>query len=354
LLPDLGSPRREDVLSLLLIWDGLEVEITQVGKEDGGDLAWASELEEAGVLHVTKRPFDPEYPPETRMPSDEGWQQLAEMIDVFGLSGKSANVGGKAVADGIIRNVQHALDRAAREGLAPVPVTYHASLAATLPRADRGAPVREATLIDVATRGIKVSPETSVEGVLSFREKNAPLIGRFRASLIDLAAAIDPESSAPAEEAFALVKNRVEPALSALDDVLGRRRISFAWGMLLGICTTVTADIDAGTAVAGAGQVVTRGIRYAFNRDRLARDHPYGFLYRAKSDFDAIEARPAPVITDPEQEIRSTFEVAVGAAVDATAKAAREGRVDSTRLRRILDEQLPGWDMLNLGGSADG
>lgn len=79
-LPDLGPPQREDVLSLLLVWDGLEVEITQAGKDDGDDLAWADQLEEAGALHVTSRPFYPDHPPESRKPfarSGRSWPKFS-------------------------------------------------------------------------------------------------------------------------------------------------------------------------------------------------------------------------------------------------------------------------------------
>jgi hypothetical protein len=258
------------------------------------------------------------------------------------------------ITDSIVENVRRALDRASRERLAPIAATYHASLAASLPREDAEAPVREATLIDVATRGIRVAPETSVEEVIAFREANSAAIGRFRASLIDMAASISAESPAAAEEAFALVRNRVEPALAALGEVLSRRRISFGWSMLFGASATVAAGIDTGAAVAEAGQVVTRGLRYAFNRERLIRDHPYGFLYRARRDFDAIDARPTNVITDPEQEIANSFRAVVGAAVEATVKGAAEGQVDSTRLRRALDEQLPGLGQLDFGKLDDG
>jgi len=196
-------------------------------------------------------------------------------------------------------------------------------------------------MLDVATRGIRVGPGTNVEDVLSFREKHSSQTGRFRAALIDLAASISPDSPAPAEEAFALLKNRVEPALAALDDVMSRGRISFAWGMLLGASATVAAGVDVGAAIAEGGQVATRGLRYAFNRDRLIREHPYGFLYRARRDF-AAGSPSAPVITNPEQEIKESFEGLVGAAISATVQAAQEGQIDSTRLRRTLDGVQPG------------
>jgi hypothetical protein len=349
ILPDLGPPAREEILSLLLIWDALDLEVTRVADEKD-NFGWAKQLEEAGVLRVTSRPFDPQHPPESRKPPGEELREVAEHYDVFGPPDDPSKVvkyAAKAVTDLLFDNVQHAVDRAAREGLAPVAATYHASLVASLPRAESNAPVREGTLIDVATRGIKVAPETTVDAVLAFRERNAPLIGRFRAALIDLAASIDPDSSAPAEQAFALVKNRIEPAISALDDVLGRGKISFVWGMMVGASTTVAAGMEAGAAVAEVGQVVTRGIRYAFNRERLIRDHPYGFLYRANQVFDATSPRPMAVITDPEQEIKGYLEVVVGAAVDAMAKAAMDGEVDSTRLRRALDKQLPGLGQLD-------
>jgi len=343
-LPDIGLPPREDVLSLLLVWDALDVDLAQAGRDDIGEPSWVDELEDAGALRVTRRPFHPEHPPESRKPFDEEWQELAESIDVFRDFLEPNNwvePVAQEVTDRLVGHVMDALARASREGLAPVAVTYYASLAASLPRIDASAPVREATMLDVATRGIRVGPGTNVEDVLSFREKHSSQTGRFRAALIDLAASISPDSPAPAEEAFALLKNRVEPALAALDDVMSRGRISFAWGMLLGASATVAAGVDVGAAIAEGGQVATRGLRYAFNRDRLIREHPYGFLYRARRDF-AAGSPSAPVITNPEQEIKESFEGLVGAAISATVQAAQEGQIDSTRLRRTLDGVQPG------------
>jgi len=49
-LPDIGLPPREDVLSLLLVWDALDVDLAQAGRDDIGEPSWVDELEDAGAL----------------------------------------------------------------------------------------------------------------------------------------------------------------------------------------------------------------------------------------------------------------------------------------------------------------
>jgi hypothetical protein len=343
-LPDISVPRRREILSLLLVWDGLELDVTESRPGQGdSELEWAAELEEAGLLDIRHRLLSADHADEDFESFDDEWQHLAEVWALFGNSdpdGLAARVA-KQLTTTILDNVGQALARASQAGLAPIAATHYAALAASLPTPEAGQPVREATLIDVATRGIRVSEDTTIETVLAFREKNSPLIARFRGAMIDLSASITAETpGAAAEEAYAVVKNRVEPELANLEDVLVRGKIRFTWDMLLGLSATWASSgaTTTAAAVAEAGQIAMRGLRYAFDRDRLIRDHPFGFLHRVGSDICYSTATPNTAITNPKLEIQTFFEIMIGAAINATVKAANEGRVDATRLQEELAE----------------
>lgn len=324
ILPDLGAPTQQQILSLLLVWDGLEVELTSPGPKSEEGLEWATELIDAGLVNVRRRPFDPKYPPEDSKPFEKEWTELSTEILVKyrepGMLQRAAERAGAEVSERLLVNIEEAASRAAQLGLAPLAVTPFATLATCLPARDDDAPVTESTLIEVAARGIQVASDTDAATVIEFRERNAALMGRFRASLIDLAESIDANSPVvAAEQAYAVVRNRVEPALSKLEDALDAGRIRFAFNMLLGASAMVFSGVETGALVAEAGTVAARPIRYAFDRDRLVREHPYGLLYRAAEEFGRDDcAQPPSVITDPKATISQMITAAVHAAMEAS------------------------------------
>lgn len=209
------------------------------------------------------------------------------------------------MANGIIASVQNALEEARAKGFAPVATTPFAELAASLPAADAAAPVAAASLLQVATQGIKVAPDTTVEDILAFRDKNKRSMGRFRGAMADLAGTIATDASGnPAEEARAVIKNRVEPAIGDLTEALDRNRISFAVKILFGAVSASLTSGDPASASLTGGLVASRSLRYAFDRERFVNDHPYGLIYRARQEFPTDADKCEPVITDPAAAIR--------------------------------------------------
>ncbi|MDQ3673795.1 MAG: hypothetical protein M3365_05410 [Gemmatimonadota bacterium] len=173
--------------------------------------------------------------------------------------------------------------------------------------------------------GIGIDAGVPVDDLLRFRERHAGSLARCRAALVDLAATIR-EDAAPLallEQARALVINRVEPALADLEDALKEGRIRFIWNCVVSASAVASGPVTPTVAASGAAQLSTRSLEYAFDRQRLVRDHPYGYLhllsdsFRPKSSAAPISGRPVPppVITDPTEALRDLMRVIIRAYV---------------------------------------
>jgi hypothetical protein len=327
-LPDFGGPPINDLLSLLLVWEEVEVDIRDVGTEnrgDGGDEE-RQRLVEEGLIREIRKPFNPGTP---RRSGDDLISLAPEEID------RMATQTGIGTARAFMSNIRDALDYANRNGLAPLAISPFASVASSLPYALPSAPITEATMIHVASPGLKLDSETTVEDVLRFREKNAALIGRFRASLIDLAASIEAQSTAAAaEQARSILANRIEPALADLSDELARGRIRFAVRTLLGATAIGLSTATPASASVAGGRIATQSLRYAFDRDRLVREHPFGLLHRVRSQFDTTVAPlsdPHRPVTDPERYVAETIEKMMRAALEKVAEMFREEALERSR-----------------------
>jgi hypothetical protein len=172
----------------------------------------------------------------------------------------------------------------------------------------------------------------------------------------DLAASLSRETpvTAALEEARAVVANRITPIVADLERALSQRRISYVWQALLAAGTTVTAPVTPGVATYGAGKFVTHSLAYAFDRQRLVSEHPFGFLLEAGRTFRAEappwDALPGATITDPKSEMRRLWQASMKQAVrvigDTTSSAIQED-IDlegplaeiKTGLRRIVRER---------------
>jgi len=285
-LPDLVPPSPEDLLSLLLVWDELEVSTPNIDNE------FRAELRESGLVREYPYPLTFEVVVDPDLPDEPTGEEITSL----------AADDGKQIASAVRSIVSGALERADEQGLAPLATTSLAQLASALPPPAPLAPVVEATLIQIATRGIRVQPGTTLDEVLAFRERNKALMGRFRGAMIDLAAAIEADKPAKTmEQAYAILVNRIEPVLGDLASNLERNRVSFAIATVLGATSVSLATLDpAGQAVAG-GHVLSRSLRYAFDRERLVREHPLGLVHRAQEQFAGPQAKAnAGAITDPE------------------------------------------------------
>jgi hypothetical protein len=73
------------------------------------------------------------------------------------------------------------------------------------------------------------------------------------------------------------------------------------------------------TEVARALLLPAQAISYAFDRDRLVREHPYGYLSAVRKSFDVASqsGHPLPAITDPGEFIRSRFRRMWGVMIDS-------------------------------------
>lgn len=328
-LPDFGGPQINDLLSLLLVWDAVEVDVRFVrsDEEDAAGSAERQKLVEEGLVRETRRPFYKDSP-HSSASSDSDLIRL-DPDEIARLATK----GGRGTARAFMGNIREALSYAGERGLAPLAVSHFSSIASSLPSAASTGPRVEGAMIHVATPGISLDSEATVDDVLLFRERNAALIGRFRASLIDLAAAIDAESSAAAiEQARSVLVNRIEPAVADLSSELDRGRISFAIRMLMGATTCAVSPVAPAALSIGGGRIAAQSLKYAFDRDRLVREHPYGLLYRARDHFGEVRmSEPNHVVTDPEEHVAALLERMLKAALEKVAEMTMEEAVHTRR-----------------------
>jgi hypothetical protein len=314
-LPDIGRIHCHKLLSLLLIWESID--LVNVGRldEDDADADAIRELATEGLVLESRKPSGVE--PLSSKEVDEQWrslpwQDLASDPETFS---RLVNQGIDRLLADKVREIHASNDLAAELGVGTVALNAFAAKTAALPVVDNSMPIEESTLIQAASRGVQVSPDTKVEDVLAFREGNRDLMGRFRAAVIDLAGAIDAESpTIAAEQAYAVVANRIEPELARLDAALSESRLRFAWNTIMGASAVVLGDSASAAAVAtGAGSVITRNLHYAFDRDRYVRDHPFGLLQRARNEFGVSKPGASPTtITDPEAEARTEYLAILG------------------------------------------
>jgi len=148
------------------------------------------------------------------------------------------------MADLHLAYARDAVQVAARRGLAPLAIGSFGAVASAA-AGDLGDPRAEVALISASVGGFALAADTPVDDVLRFRDAHVAEIGRFRASLIDLAAVMNRGASATAmaEEAHSLVRNRVRPSLSELESVLKASRLNFALRTLTGAVGVATGPV---------------------------------------------------------------------------------------------------------------
>jgi len=296
---------------MLLIWDSLEVAVSERFTDDDSADAevWRALAAEGLIQHHL--PPEELRPPKSLDQAAEEWLSVPWEVFPFDadpdLLNQLAGSAAEAVVQDKVSEVKRLVTDAAKRGLAPVAIDSFASNVAPLPSVDHEGPIAEGMLIQAASKGVRISPSSSLEDIFAFREKNRNLMGRFRASLIDLSVAVQAESpDAAAEQAHATVVNRIEPALSDLETALKGSRLRFAWNTMLGASAVVLGGpLSPAAVTAGAGNVVSRRLQYAFNRDRLVQDHPFGLLHQISTDFERISPNTNPPITDPVAEAQA-------------------------------------------------
>jgi hypothetical protein len=146
---------------------------------------------------------------------------------------------------------------------------------------------REAALLSAAVDAFEVHADTPVEDILLFRARHKPLLGRFRASLIDLSAKLQ-ENAAPLTllaSARDTYRNRVQPALADLEAAMNESRLQFLLRSLVGATAITLTPIEPVRAVDAGASLMGQTFNYRFSRDKLVREHPFGLLHKITTEF---------------------------------------------------------------------
>ena len=171
-------------------------------------------------------------------------------------------------------------------------------------------------MIGAATEAFAVLEDTPVDDLLWFRDKHADSLGRFRAAMADMAAALRKPEVAPEAALSAardVYRNRVEPSLGALESRLTESRLKFVARSIFGAAALTVAPMSAPSVVQAGATLAGQTIRYRFSRERLLEDHPYGYLHRlSRSDFVVPSEHFSPQVVsssrDPAEAVHGYFE----------------------------------------------
>jgi hypothetical protein len=170
---------------------------------------------------------------------------------------------------------------------------------------------REAALLSAAVDAFEVHADTPVEDILLFRARHKPLLGRFRASLVDLSAELQ-EHAAPLTllaRARDTYRNRVQPALADLEAAMNESRLQFLLRSLVGATAVTLTPIEPVRAVEAGASLMGQTFNYRFSRDKLVREHPFGLLHKVTTEFSTDRRRGYTelelAIQDPEHFLSS-------------------------------------------------
>ncbi len=329
LLPSIEGPSLSTVLSAILVWDRVLIppRYVKAAADESQDELVLGRLRDAGVIDRVELDIDRQ-----TVERPDVWTPMAEALGSGILAGEPRPIlldrvraamreGAYAVADHQTARLRSAVAAADSVGAAPLANGLYGLIAPILPAPSPGTAVREATLISLATPSLAVDGSTEVDAVLAFRATHALQMGRFRAAMIDLASTMrqDAAPQAMLEEAHALLKNRLEPALGELESALRASRIGFAWKAVVGASTVAAiAPLTPAATIGTAGIVTTRLLSYVFDRDKLARDHPLGYIHQIRRGFsgetrDDVLSAQWP-ISDPIDEMRRFYWLVLDAA----------------------------------------
>lgn len=328
LVPGIMSPLLSNVYSAALVWDHVMAPLawSETKREQDGspDRAALARLQAEGVLSRPNLhlPADAPKPrglnPVWEEAFHKGIEGRASESDLVERYREAMNREALVIADHHTARARAAIALAAQVNAAPLASEFLPGISPLLPESLAEAPVREAALISVAVESVVVSDTTNPDDLLAFRAKNKQSIARLRASLIDLAATMR-EGGGHArtiEEARAVLVNRVEPALGDLESCLRGGRIQYFWKALFGASALLAAPLAPAAAVEGAGRMASQTLSYAFDREKLLREHPFGYLHQLRSTFETQERLMAPgaAITDPAQQMRDVWQSVLNAA----------------------------------------
>ena len=152
-------------------------------------------------------------------------------------------------------------------------------------------------LADLSLQKIAISPDTSVDDLLRFREDHKDQLGRFRTKMAELTESIDGELTIEAlqQRVADIYANEVKPTISEMKDCLSASKIKWALESFLKtsmLSVPATGALPAfGLSVphallAGAGISLTvSAVLYNLQKREDMRKNPYSYLLAAESHF---------------------------------------------------------------------
>lgn len=156
-----------------------------------------------------------------------------------------------------------------------------------------------ALLADLTLQRVAISPDTSVDEILRFREGHKGELGRFRTKMADLTKSIqgDIPLAALQQSVSDIYTNEVKPAVDELKDCLSASRIKWALESFL---KTSMLSIPSGSALAGLGlsiphavlagagiSLVVSAVLFNLQKEEEMRKNPFSYLLAAESHFGA-------------------------------------------------------------------
>jgi hypothetical protein len=194
-------------------------------------------------------------------------------------------------ADLVIRRLREARVIARRQALAPLAYSLAGHMASLAGPSDDSAAVAEAALVTAVVQGFEIDGRTPLDTIIRFREKNWRGMARLRAALIDLSAALDEGLAIDAAMASArnVVRNRVEPALGALETILKENNVVFALKAALGASAIIASSAPLPAALTHGRELAAQTVRYRFSKASVEEQHPFGYLHRLSQFFPPPE-----------------------------------------------------------------
>jgi hypothetical protein len=150
-------------------------------------------------------------------------------------------------------------------------------------------------LAELTVQRIAISPNTSVDDLLKFRQAHKDELARFRTEISNLAGAVNEDLPIEAlrQRVSDIYSNQVDPAIADLKSALDGRRIRwFAEGLLkLASLSAGPALVAAGVPVptallAGAGlSFIILGTMYNVDKRDTLRNDPFAYLLSAGKEL---------------------------------------------------------------------
>ena len=299
LLPDLRPVSGAELLTLALVWDMIVCLDYPAAADalatDEMTSGIASALEENGVLR-REDTLDPALPAKPSYP-----RSLSDLVSERDMHDVMA-----WMVDVHLGCARDALTIARDRGLPPLAVGSFGVVASAASEPRGHVSIAEGTLVTASVKGIALSRDTPVDEVLAFRERHCNELGRLRGALVDLSASMTREASARAmaEEALAVIRNRVGPELAALGTRLKEGRIAFALRTIAG-----ASGVGSGHLIPkSTAEIVVSALRYRWHRRQLVSEHPYGYLHQL-SGFEHLDRADVPSVFTGTHAFRDEAEV---------------------------------------------